>query len=175
MISIISTVLLSAFLVCAAVLDLHTRRIPNVLTVSGFMLALTLRSTLGSGAVLDGLQGAGLALVVVLPLFLLGALGGGDLKLLVAVGAFMQPAQFVLALLATAVVGGVLAVGESIRRGAFNSLLFNTAGLASHVISRGRVGHRSTINTPGAVSVPYALAIAVGSLAVWFLWPMAWV
>lgn len=167
---LISSVLV-VLLVAAAAWDLRTRRIPNVLTVSGLLIALALRSSFGLGAVMDGVQSAGIALLVVLPFFMLGALGGGDLKLLVAVGAFMEPMQFVLALLATAIVGGVLAVGESIRRGAMGSLLFNTAGLASHIITGGRLGHRSAIGASGAVTVPYGLAIAVGSLAVWFLWP----
>lgn len=174
MISVLSTIALFTLLVVAAVYDLRTRRIPNVVTVSGLMIALVLRSTVGVGAVVDGLQSAGIALLLVLPLFILGALGGGDLKLLVAVGAFMDPFQFFLALLATAIVGGVLAVGESIRKGAMGSLLFNTAGLASHIMSGGRAGHRSTITAPGAVTVPYGLAIAVGSLTVWFLRPSLW-
>lgn len=169
--NVLVTSALVALVVTAAMLDLRTRRIPNALTVSGLLLALALRSSFGPGAVVDGLQSAGIALLVVLPFFMLGALGGGDLKLLVAVGAFMQPTQFVLALLATAIVGGVLAIGESIRRGAMGPLLFNSAGLASHILTRGRLGHRTTITAPGAVTVPYGLAIAIGSLAVWFLWP----
>ena len=174
MISAMSTVALLFLLAAAAVLDLRTRRIPNVLTVSGLMIALVLRSAMGGGAVLDGLQSAGIALLIVLPLFALGALGGGDLKLLVAVGAFMDPFQFFLALLATAVVGGVLAVAESFRRGAMGPLFFNTMGLARQIISGGRAGHRSTIRSAGAVTVPYGLAIAVGSLTVWFLRPAHW-
>lgn len=174
MIATLSTIALIALLVGAAATDLRTRRIPNALTVSGLVIALALRSTLGVGSLVDGLQGAGIAFLVVLPFFALGALGGGDLKLLVAVGAFMHPFQFVLALLATAVVGGVLAVGESVRRGAMGPLLSNTLGLTSHVATGGRLGHRSTIRTPGAVTVPYGVAIAVGSLAAWFLWPTVW-
>ena len=175
MISVLTTVALVSLLVAAAVLDLRTRRIPNVLTVSGLMVALALRSTSDAGAVVDGLQSAGIALLVVLPFFMLGAFGGGDLKLLVAVGAFMEPYQFVLALLATAIAGAILAVGESMRRGALGLLAHNTAGLATHIATGGRLGHRSSINTPGAISVPYGLAIAAGSLTVWFLWPTGWV
>ena len=174
MTSVLTTAALIALLALAAVLDLRTRRIPNALTVSGLMVALVLRSTIGPSAVVAGLQSAGIALLIVLPLFMLGALGGGDLKLLVAVAAFMDPIQFIFALLATAIVGGVLAVGQSIRKGAIRPLIFNTVGLASHIISRGRMGHRSTVNTPGAVTVPYGLAIAAGSLTVWFIRPALW-
>ena len=174
MIYALNTAALVTLLVLSAALDLRTRRIPNVLTVSGFMIALALRSAVGGGAVLDGLQGAGIALLVVLPFFALGALGGGDLKLLVAVGAFMGPRQFLYALLATALVGVVLAVGESIRRGALGSLVINTYSLGTHILTGGRSGHRSTVASPGAVTVPYGLAIALGSLSVWFLSPTVW-
>ena len=170
----LSTAVFVIFMIAAATFDLRTRRIPNVLTVSGFMIALALRSAVGGSAVLDGFQGAGIALLVVLPFFALGALGGGDLKLLVAVGAFMGPHQFLYALLATALLGVVLAVGESIRRGALGSLVVNTHSLGIHIVTGGRAGHRSTIASPGAVTVPYGLAIAIGSLAVWFLWPTVW-
>lgn len=163
------TVAFVALVAVAAGSDIRTRRIPNVLTVSGLMIALALRSLLGGGAVVDGIQGAGVAMLTVLPFVMLGALGGGDFKLLVAVGAFMGPRQFLYALLATAIVGVLLAVGESIRRGALGALVVNTHGLGTHILTRGRSGHRSTIATPGAVTVPYGVAIAAGSLVVWFL------
>src|SRR2546426_8648413 len=43
------------------------------------------RGMLGVGALVDGVEGAGLALLLSLPPFTLRMLGGGDVKLLVAV------------------------------------------------------------------------------------------
>jgi prepilin peptidase CpaA len=165
----LSTAAFVALVVLAAVLDIRTRRIPNALTVSGLFIALALRSFVGSGAVMDGLQGAGLAMLLVLPLFTLGALGGGDLKLLVAVGAFLGPWDLLVALLVMALAGGILALGETIRRGVVLPLLLDSAAFGRYCITFGRSGSRPRPGAQGTVYVPYGVAIAAGSLAAWFL------
>jgi prepilin peptidase CpaA len=170
-----STTLLLVLVVLAAVSDIRTRRIPNVLTVCALFVALALRSFLGGGALVDGLQGAGLAMLLMLPLFALGGVGGGDLKLLVAVGAFLGPRDLLVALLVTAVAGGVLALGETIRRGVVLPSLLNTAGLARYFFTFGHSGSRPTLAAEGSVSVPYGIAIAIGSLTAWFLPLAEWV
>ncbi len=60
-----------AVLAVAAVCGLRSRRIPNALTLPALILALVLRTALGGGAVVEGLPGAGLALLILLPLFAL--------------------------------------------------------------------------------------------------------
>jgi prepilin peptidase CpaA len=149
--------------------DVRTRRIPNGLTATAVVMALALRALLGAGAVAEGLMGAGIALAVLLPLFALGGVGGGDAKLLVAVGAFLGPAGFVVAGLATGIAGGLMALAWSARRGVILPVLLNTGGLLKYVFTAGRSGERATLESPGAVSVPYAIAIAAGTLfALWY-------
>ena len=91
-------------LAAAAVWDLKFRRIPNLLTVSGLLVALILRGIQGASPLIDGVIGAGVAALVSLPLFALGALGGGDGKLLIAIGGFMGPVRLAGALLMIALV-----------------------------------------------------------------------
>ena len=80
------------FTIWAGWLDWRTRKIPNWLTVSGFVAGLGIHTIVGGwhGA-LASLQGAGLALLVLLPLVLLRGLGAGDWKLMGAVGALLGP------------------------------------------------------------------------------------
>jgi prepilin peptidase CpaA len=165
-------ILLSVLVMVVAVAvwtDVRKRRIPNALTATALILALGLRAALGSGALLDGFLGAGLALVVLLPLFAMGGVGGGDAKLLIAVGAFLGPQQLFVALLATAVAGGVIAVAYAIRRGVVLPLILNTGGLVKYVVTLGHGGERTTRTSAGAVNIPYAVAIAAGTLfSIWY-------
>ena len=36
-------------------------------------------------------------------------------------------------------------------------------------LTLGRFGERLTLASPGAITIPYGVAIAVGSIAVWFI------
>jgi prepilin peptidase CpaA len=149
--------------------DVRARRIPNVLTVGALAVALGLRATFGMEELMGGLSGAGLALAVVVPLFVMGGIGGGDAKLLAAVGAFLGPKDLVVALLATAIAGGAMALVYSARRGVILPALLNTRGLLTYVLTGGRSGERTTLQTEGAVSVPYGVAIAAGTIfALWY-------
>ena len=48
-------------------------------------------------------------------------------------------------------------------------LLWNTKNVAVHLLTLGRYGERVTLSTPGAQTLPYGVAIAIGGLAAWFL------
>jgi prepilin peptidase CpaA len=149
--------------------DVRTRRIPNVLTLSAFVFALVVRSVAGLDVLADGLLGAGLALCLLLPLFAMGGVGGGDAKLLTAVGAFLGVHGLLVALLATAIAGGVLALVFAVRRGVILPVLLNTGGLMKYVFTLGRAGERVQLQVPGTLSVPYGAAIAAGAcFALWY-------
>src|SRR5687767_15907788 len=79
-------------LVWAAVGDLRSRRIPNWLTFSLVLSGIAQSFTPG-GLVSPGMSLAGFAVGFGLPmiLFVIGALGGGDVKLLAGVGAWFGP------------------------------------------------------------------------------------
>jgi prepilin peptidase CpaA len=165
----LTTALFAALLVTAIVTDVRQRRIPNQLTLAGVVAALVLRSFGGFDPLLQGVFGLLLALAVTVPLVALGGLGAGDSKLLAAVGAFTGPAGFVMALLISGAVGGVLAVAVTVRRGVVLPALMSSKALLVRAVTLGRYGERITLDAPGAVTVPYAIAIGVGSMIAWFL------
>lgn len=166
-ISAFHTILFIVLVAMAAWTDVRSRRIPNEIVVTGFGAALLLRAMIGVDAHVDGLQGAGLAFLIVLPLFALRAVGGGDAKLLIMVGAFMGPERLVPALLVTAVVGGVMAVGAMVRQRAAVQVLRSTVGLVTYGLTLGHRGTRTTVDMPGVVTVPYGVAIAIGAIVGW--------
>jgi prepilin peptidase CpaA len=162
------SVAFSALMVAAAGLDVRTRRIPNVLTVSGFVIAIVLRFLAGPGVGIEGLTGAILAFVLCLPFFVLGVLGGGDAKLLMVVGAFMGPRDLLVAMLLIASIGGIIAAVDAARRGVLLPVLYNCGDIIKNWATLGRRGSNRSLTSPGAVAVPYGVAISVGALIWWF-------
>jgi prepilin peptidase CpaA len=162
MVDAISTLALLALTVAAVGWDLATRRIPNVLTASGLLVALALRAVQGPGPLAAGIFAALVAFALAVPLVLAGGLGGGDAKLLAVIGAFVGPAALPTVLLVTAVAGGILAVVVTARRGALGDTLTHMRFLVAP--AGGDRPARRTLRTPGALAVPYAVAIGAGAL-----------
>jgi prepilin peptidase CpaA len=152
----------------AAWTDLRSRRIPNRLTLGILGCGLLLRAVEGLGSLSAGLLGAGLGLAIAVVLFGLGAVGGGDGKLLIGVGAFLGHERYVGALLLIAVLGGLLGLAEAVRRGVILPAALNAAGMVRRWVTFGRSGEARTVSSPGAVTVPYGVAIAAGTIVWWF-------
>jgi len=152
----------------AGLTDLRSRRIPNGLTLGILVCALVLRAVEGLGPLAIGVGGAALGLAIAVVLFGLGALGGGDGKLLIGVGAFLGYEDFVSALLLIGVLGGLLGLVEAVRRGVFLPAALNAAGMIRRWVTLGRSGVTRTLDSPGAVAVPYGVAIALGAIVWWF-------
>lgn len=106
--------------------DLRERRIPNWLTIPGLGLGLLLHVIDGGAAgLVNALLGAGVgAALLVLP-FALGWMGGGDLKLLAAIGALMGVSFTLSTLLFGLAAGGLIAlVWLGVKRSLLSSLKY---------------------------------------------------
>jgi len=148
--------------------DLRERKIPRALTLAGCLVALALRSAQGFEPLGAGVLGLLLGLAVSVPFVAAGVMGGGDAKLIAAVGAFLGPLQLVVALAFTALAGGLLAAALAIRCGAFYESIHGAGVLLMRLLRIGPLGERRTLATAGALTIPYALPIAVGAIAGWF-------
>jgi prepilin peptidase CpaA len=98
----------------ASVEDLWRRRISNATIVAGLTAGLAVQ-IYGHGwwrGVGSWAGGAGLGLGVFLVFFLLGGMGGGDVKLLAAFGACLGPRQILIGALMAAILGAVWAGGH---------------------------------------------------------------
>ena len=145
----------------AAAIDLRTRRVPNVLTMSLAAAGITLAASgLGHITVGAALGGGLLGLLLMLPGHVLGATGGGDVKLLSAIGTLLGPAATVWAFLIAMIAGGAIAVFVAVRRGRLllamqqSAELVRTAGGNAHGIEHPQAHNRFA----------YAPAIAIGAI-----------
>lgn len=103
---------LTLLLLVTAVWDFRTRRIPNVLTLPGLVLALGAQFAIGGpGGLWQSLAGFGIGLGFFFIPFALGKLGAGDVKLMAVAGAVLGPVDTVNALLLVSLAGGVYALG----------------------------------------------------------------
>jgi prepilin peptidase CpaA len=160
--------LLVGFVAACMVVDMRTRRIPNLLTLPAMLLALALRGGEGGApGIVTSLAGAGLAMAVLLTPFALGGIGGGDVKMMGAVGALVGP-RLALASLATGMVlGGVVMLVHLARRGRLREKLARTTAMFSDAASAHSFEPlRLAADDPEAVSLPYSVPLGLGSLAV---------
>jgi prepilin peptidase CpaA len=151
----------------SALVDLWTRRIPNPLTLGSAAFGIALAAGHQSGLTTEqSLIGFGIGLLLMLPGYLIGATGGGDVKLFAAFGTLLGPRAIFFAFLYTVMAGGVIAVAVALQRRRLRETVEQTALL---VATRGaNVGQIEALSSNNRF--PYAPAIAVGALVAALGW-----
>ena len=149
------------------VFDLHSRRIPNALTV-GAALAAMIVSAFTGGVSGMGSSAAGWAIAAALwlPIYALGGMGAGDVKLMAAIGAWLGPANIIYAVLYAAIAGGVFAIALAIVQGCVRQTYTNVQLLLVHWRVAGFTPHEQlNLATATSPRLAYAVPILVGTLA----------
>ena len=141
--------------------DLRQRRIPNYLTVPGLIVGLAVNSAVnGWSGLKASLLGAGLGLLLLLPLVLLRSLGAGDWKLAGALGAFAGPRMLVDLLLGSVFVAGMMAVALVIYKRRVRQTMRNLGHILISLVTFRLPGPQVTLDNPESLKVPYGVALA---------------
>lgn len=141
--------------------DWRSRRIPNWLTVPALFLGIGANTlALGWAGAKDSLLGAGLGLGLLLPFVLLRSLGGGDWKLVGALGAFLGPPRLITVLLATVLVAGVMAVVLIVWKRRVGKTLRNLVHLLGALFMLHLPGPELSLDDPDSLKVPFGVAVA---------------
>jgi prepilin peptidase CpaA len=161
--------LVSFVLIEAAIIDGRSLRVPNWLTfhflIGGLVFAF-MRG--GSPLLLSSLAGAFVGLLTLLPLYSIGGMGAGDVKLMAGLGAWLGPWLTAGAFISTAVAGALMALFMIVYSGAVWRHVAMIQSIAREVLSvRNPVllSQRAAERKPAMLLLPYAIPIATGSIA----------
>lgn len=154
----------------AAITDLALRKIPNVLVLSGLLLALVLCLLAGPrwAPLSHWMAGAATGLFSFLPFYLAQGMAAGDVKLMAMVGAFTGPQGALQIAVATWLIGGVMGLIMLLWQGRWRQGLGNLAAMLRTLVWRAagvplQIGVLQAGASVGAM--PYAVAIALGTLS----------
>lgn len=152
----------------AAIIDIRSRRIPNWLSLAGIIVGFCLNVFLSGfpGAAEAGI-GLLLAFGVSLPLWLMGWVGAGDVKLVTAVGAIVGMTLVFPVMAGVAIAGGAAALMYAV------SLYLQREPLYVIMMSSffsGKSADKQLMSDHDPViemkkGIPYAIPVAIGSLS----------
>jgi prepilin peptidase CpaA len=173
---LIEIILLATVLV-AAFHDVRSRKIPNLVSVIGCIVGIAANVYLGG---LPGLRSSLIGLVVAFGLYfvlyLLHAMGAGDVKLMGAVGAIAGLTAWIPILLATLILGAVAAVVLALTKGRLRSTLWNVGFLARELAAFRApwlTHEQLDVKKEGTLRLPHGASIAAGvvvSLVAMHVW-----
>ena len=111
--------------------------------------------------------GLGLAFAVYIVLYLLRAMGAGDVKLMAALGAIAGPDAWIRIFLLACILGGVIAIVLLLTKGRVATTLWNV-GFILKELSQFRAPYMKReeldVHNPKAVTLPHGVSIALGVL-----------
>jgi prepilin peptidase CpaA len=170
MVMLISTIVIGVGVIACA-FDLRTRRIPNALTFSAAVAGLAFH-VVQAGAAGAQLAAGGwvVGLLLLLPYFALGGMGGGDVKLVAALGAWLGPAHAFWLAIYAGLAGGLIAVGVAITHGYLRTALRNVGSMFGYWSLAGiKAVPGLTLESSTAPRVAYAIPILVGTVVTLWL------
>ncbi len=152
-----------SFVLTAAYTDFKWRKIPRQLTVAGLVAGLVVNWHAGYG--LGALLAALLAFAVGLGFFSIGAIGGGDVKLITSLAAMLRLDSWVGAMQIAIFAAAVMAIVQIIRHRAVRRTIDNIVELLRSFVTHGLRAHPVlNVQNDSMIRSPFAIAAAVGTI-----------
>jgi prepilin peptidase CpaA len=143
-------------------LDWRYRRIPNWLTIPGLVVGIGMNAAAsGWQGAKASLLGALLGLGLLLPFVLLRSLGGGDWKLVGALGAFFGPGPLLTVLLGAIFVAGAMALALIFYKRRLGQAVRNIGRMVAALVGLRLPGRELTLDNPESLKVPFGVAVAL--------------
>jgi len=157
-------VLLAAVVVVslAVYTDLRWRKISNRLTIPAIAVGIVLNTfCLSWYGLFSSLTGFAIGIAVFIIPFALRGMGGGDVKLMGALGALLGGYAIVSIALYTAVCGGAIAVVVAFYNHELGSSLRTTARMIKNIV---HIDRSKKVDISTNLRIPYGLAIGAGTV-----------
>jgi prepilin peptidase CpaA len=166
--SLLLNAVLCALLLGAVRSDIRRLRIPNRLVFYGAATGLLFNCMLPAApGFWQALAGLGMGLAIMLPLYLMRAIGAGDVKLMAMVGAWLGANAMPGVACSTFILGGVLTLMVVARNRTLPRLLANLRNMLLTIFFKMTMHEMPTLDAGLPVSagkMPYGVAIAAGAV-----------
>jgi prepilin peptidase CpaA len=152
-----------AFALTAALGDARWRKIPRALTTAGLLAGLAFH--IYTHDFFSSLAACLIAFAIGITFFQLGAIGGGDVKLITALGAMLGLNRWLFAMEVAVFVAAALAIVQAARRGLLKQTFLNIVETLRWVLSRGVQAHPViNVTNSAMLRAPFGVAAALGTL-----------
>lgn len=166
-------------LIVAAVIDGLKLKVPNWITfpliITGWVYSAVLSPYAGWEGLMYSLVGTAVGLALLLPLYAIGGMGAGDVKLLAGVGAWVWGTTTAYAFAVSAVVGGVIAVLMVLYKRVWAKHQTQFWMICNEILTvkdPEKLAAIAAERKPTMMLLPFGIPIAIGTIAYFFVMGM---
>jgi prepilin peptidase CpaA len=164
----------SLFCVVAAYIDGTQLKVPNAITFP-MIIAGWLYSSVASGMAGDGwymgllwsIGGTAVGLACLYPFYAIGGMGGGDVKMLAAVGAWVHSSITISAFFLSAFIGGLMAVLMIVFSKSATKHYYQFFGILNEIVAvkdPEKLSEMAAARKHTMHLLPYGIPIAIGTI-----------
>lgn len=166
----IITALLTALLLSAAVYDYRFYKIPNFISLAGWIAGpIIFTFFFGFEGLWQSLLGLLLVLALTVPFYAFKWMGAGDIKLMGAVGAMVGLQNASCALASIVLTGGVMGIAMMVYRHQLRTFLSRYKVMIGLSMAMRRATYLEPDQNERQAVLPYAVPIAVGGILSMFI------
>jgi prepilin peptidase CpaA len=161
--------LVTVTLIVAALIDGYKLKVPNWLTfpmiISGWVFSTI---SFGWEGLAWSLVGTVVGLALLLPLYAVGGMGAGDVKLLAGVGAWVGGTITLYAFCVSAIVGGVIAVAMVVFGRSWRKHYYQMLSIWNEMLTirdPEKLSEIAAERKSSMLLLPYGIPIAIGTIA----------
>ena len=132
-------IVLLLILMAAVYMDYRQNRIPNWMVIFGIISGFVISYVHGGiGTVLEGFLGMFLPIIFLYPLFMIGAIGAGDLKLFAVAGSYLGIKGITISFMVAFMVGAIISLVKMLRFHNFKERIYYFFSYMADILLKGK-------------------------------------